>query len=64
MFIHQHPEWRILEEWFAKRANGNYAHTETVSVESCISPEVAAAAEAMSRAAGESIKSLVLSFNV
>lgn len=61
--IKQHPEWDIVVEWFEKRANGNYGHTEVVHIESCISPEMQDAANDMARRAGESIRDLVLSFN-
>ena len=60
--IHQHPEWKIVEEWFAKRANGNYAHTEKVEVSSSIDPETEKAATEMGRAAGESVRKILTNF--
>jgi hypothetical protein len=62
--IHQHPEWKIVEDWFVKRANGNYSHTEKVEVSSSIDPEIVTAATEMGRAFGASVqKILTLSFN-
>ena len=57
--IHQHPEWKIVEDWFAKRANGNYGHVETIAVEPFFDPEMEALAIELGRAAGESIRDLV-----
>lgn len=53
--IHQHPEWDIIKRWFDKRANGRFGHTETVKVESAISPEITKAAKQLAFAMGKSI---------
>lgn len=57
--VHQHPEWEIVERWFATRAAGNWNHAETITFESCFDPEMVALATDLSRRLGESIARLV-----
>ena len=59
MIINQHPEWKMLESWFTDRAKALgvsvYSHTESVSVESAIRPDIADAATELAYRAGRSL---------
>jgi len=57
--IHQHAEWKFIEEWFARRAAeagvSVYGHSETVNIESAIDPDIAESARQLTFGAGQSL---------
>jgi len=63
--IHQHPEWKLVEEWFRSRVGrlypasdelALYQHVEKISLDVVIDEVVEQAARELSFNAGQSIK--------
>ena len=62
LHIHQHPEWKIVEEWFAGRAKLSrkqlHEHVEHIAFDVVIDEAVEQAAKELAYNAGRSIKDL------
>lgn len=60
--IHQHPEWKLIEKWFLKRAEQAgvppHQHVEHIQVPSAISDEIAKAGTELAKSLGESLSRL------